>query len=927
MDCNSIKRRFLALNRDRLQRITSTLLWRQRDFLDLLPLLFHINDPSLPGYVTDEVPAGISNYRPGKQTLEAACRVYKRFKHSSRALSRYAIQALFLTGSSGTIAHAKNSDFDIWVCHRTDLDDAAIALLEEKASAISRWCTELNLEVHFFLMDEQRFRHQKHQTLNKEHSGSAQHLLLLEEFYRSSVLLAGCMPLWWFIPPEEEHNYTTYAAELIKTGRVAEYEVIDFGAIHNIPAEEFFGASLWQIYKGIDSPYKSVLKILLMEAYASEYPNIDLLCLNLKRAIYENRVSLAVIDPYIMICHKVEEYLLQRAEKKRLELARRCFYFKADIRLSKTDTADAGTAWRRELLRTLVNQWGWDDAHMLMLDSRPTWKIHRVLDERKSLVDELTRSYKLLSGFAREYSSVAHINQQDMTILGRKLYAAFERKAGKIETVNPDISDNLVEEQLSFHESTDSWLLFRGNVTAADTRHNTPLKRSRSIVELLCWCHFNHLIGHGTITSLYPVSSRLGLRELNNILATLNNHFPAGRLPDADMSKFSQPSHMTHSIMFVNVGIDPDKRHLSRDVQIISDRSDAFSYSSFLENLVVSIDHVSINSWQEVYTQTYHGIDRILECLCHNVKLATVKNSIIQPEIHAYSFSSTKDTTVSSRIENIFQNVISFFHRPAMPVGARYILGVENNYYILQNNPKRIEYHRVGNYDCLIRELCQSREDYRPIIFDSHTLGQHFLPLLYAKHELDSLNTYIHINGKTADIYIIDEHGTLFYQQQDFFSLVATTSQFDSFFYSIKQRMIASGLSSPDCQVNFFSLQQQQGQWHIKEYLVDPLAAPANALHVTVLIDNINEPFSYRVYCDDMEFSSLQYQKDIFDRVADYIISLRHERTPYALYITDIDIPSGLEENIHTHHYLRYKQQFEVQLNNALVQAHRRNIS
>ena len=52
-----------------------------------------------------------------------------------------------------------------------------------------------------------------------------------------------------------------------------------------------------------------------------------------------------------------------------------------------------------------------------MLDSRPTWKIHRVLDERKSLVDELTRSYKLLSGFAREYASIASITQTFTSIL------------------------------------------------------------------------------------------------------------------------------------------------------------------------------------------------------------------------------------------------------------------------------------------------------------------------------------------------------------------------------------------------------------------------------------------------------------------------------------------------------------------------------
>jgi adenylate cyclase class 1 len=925
MDCNTIKRRFLALNRDRLQRINSSLLWRQRGVLELLPLLFQINDESLPGFIGKDVPAGISNYRPSSAAIEAATRLNKRFKHSSRALSRYDIYSLFLTGSSGTIAHARDSDFDIWICHRPDLTPAAVALLEAKANAISEWCASLNLEVHFFIMDEMRFQQKNNATLDKESSGSALHLLLLEEFYRTSVLIAGRMPLWWFIPPEQEKNYEACAAELLRTRRIAEYEVIDFGPINNIPAEEFFGASLWQIYKGIDSPYKSVLKILLMEAYANEYPDIELLCLNLKRAIYENRTSLADIDPYIMICHKVEEYLLQRMEKKRLELARRCFYFKADIRLSKPASLQNDTDWRKNLLANLVKQWDWDDAHLLMLDSRPTWKIHRVLDERKSLVDELTRSYKLLSGFAREYASMAHINQQDMTVLGRKLYAAFERKAGKIETINPDISDNLVEEQLSFHESADSWLLFRGTVNSNEIRHNTPLKRTRSIVELLCWCHFNHIIGPNTITSLYPNQSRLGLRELNNILATLNQHFPAGRLPETAMSQLAQPSQLTHSILFVNVGIDPENRHLSRDVQVISDRSDAFSYSSFLENLVISIDQVSVNTWQEVYAQTFHGINEIFDCLCRSVKMATLNGDELLPKTHAYSFSSTKDTTVASRVEEIYDNVIRFFHRPDMPHGARYILGVEDNYFQLRNEADRIDYRRLGSYDKLIAELGSIRPSYSPIVFDDRTLTSHFLSLLYQCHEKGKIHVYVHANGNLADIYIIDERGSLLIVQQEFYSILSTTGQFDSFFYSIKQRLNAYTNKDDEYSVHFFELRQKLNNWTLKEYIVDPLAAPACPLHVTVLIDSVQEPLSYRVYCDDREFSSLEHGSAIFDQIADFILALRSEHAPYSLYISDIDIPMSVDGQLQSLHFLQYKTSFEQKLNAALQTSHQRN--
>lgn len=87
---------------------------------------------------------------------------------------------------------------------------------------------------------------------------------------------------------------------------------------------------MWQLFKGIDSPYKSVLKLLLMEIYASQYPNIDLLCQRFKRAIYAGENQLDQLDPYIMLYRDIEEYLERQGEHDRLDFVRRCFYFKVN---------------------------------------------------------------------------------------------------------------------------------------------------------------------------------------------------------------------------------------------------------------------------------------------------------------------------------------------------------------------------------------------------------------------------------------------------------------------------------------------------------------------------------------------------------------------------------------------------------------------
>ena len=93
---------------------------RQRHFIELLPLLYHTNHPILPGYVSKQTPAGIPDYSPGNQTLNLAKKLAKSFTYKKRAYRKYHIQAIYMMGSTGTIAYSSDkSDFDIWVCYES----------------------------------------------------------------------------------------------------------------------------------------------------------------------------------------------------------------------------------------------------------------------------------------------------------------------------------------------------------------------------------------------------------------------------------------------------------------------------------------------------------------------------------------------------------------------------------------------------------------------------------------------------------------------------------------------------------------------------------------------------------------------------------------------------------------------------------------
>jgi len=117
-DFDNILSRFKKINNTRLQRSRETLTDRQKEFFTLLPLLFHINHPSLTGFVSSKCPIGIPGYNPSKEAKFLAKRIAKGYTYKHQSYQQYDILSIFFMGSPGTIAYSQGSDFDIWLCYR-----------------------------------------------------------------------------------------------------------------------------------------------------------------------------------------------------------------------------------------------------------------------------------------------------------------------------------------------------------------------------------------------------------------------------------------------------------------------------------------------------------------------------------------------------------------------------------------------------------------------------------------------------------------------------------------------------------------------------------------------------------------------------------------------------------------------------------------
>lgn len=621
-DLFSAKKQVEHLDNLRLKRALLDTSNEFKHVFQLITLLLHANHPNLPGYTSDS-PAGIvdfkltayqKNYlRENLPNINLAQDTISSFSYRTSN----AILGVYVMGSIASISQTALSDLDIWVCHREDLSLEEKAALQRKADFLQKWAGQFHIELNLYLIDQQRFRCFRYaEPLTAENCGSAQYMLLLDEFYRSAIRLAGKPLLWQHLLVQNEIYYESEVERLVANQEINLDDWVDFGGLGSFSANEYFGASLWQLYKGIDAPYKSVIKILSLETYSSEYPNTYLIAREFKEQLLTGKVNPShQFDPYLAMLERATRYLQQNNELKRLGFVRRSVYLKATEGINWEDE-NSRNNWRVAYLQKLVKEWQWSDSLIEELNQRPQWKIKYVKKSHNSLVKFLMLSYRNLVNFARKHKVNSSIMPQDITVLTRKLYTAFEELPGKITLLNPQIALDLSEKNLLFFEVKnnksfkDGWYVVNHTPNLDGLSQKRYTEHSTSLNKLVAWTYFNRLLTANTHINI--ISDNVSLNTLRNFVTDLRLSFPT-TIPSATNENLSNTCEISNLIVAINLTVDPTKNLTQAKEKIHA--SDLFSFGPKEESLVGSIDITYRNLWNEIRTLHFEGPNAILLAL------------------------------------------------------------------------------------------------------------------------------------------------------------------------------------------------------------------------------------------------------------------------------------------------------------------------
>jgi adenylate cyclase class 1 len=567
--------------------------------LYMLPWLFSVNRPSVPGYVKElKEPFHIFNIEGNRENLKHEVSFKKTFDiKEENSLIRYPlqspqIQGIYTIGSAGTVSQTSRSDCDIWICiDKSDFTGDALQYLNEKINLIKDWLdAKLKLPVYFFLSDVDDIRQCNFGHLDFESSGSAQKNVLKEEFYRTTILIEGKIPFWWVC--FDEDRAVDYDQEFAQNtvSDFGERDFIDMGNLKWVNQNEYFGASLWQFNKSLTNPLKSIIKMLQLKM-SLDAPKEDLLCHKLRKAVLSGKDKPAFPDPSIFTMNAVLDYYSQIAKEEYFEFIKKCIYLRFDIKLlSKTQS------FKERMAGEIFKKYKIDRKDVYRLNEFESWQLREKVAFGDLMFEFLIDIYKDIIRIQKGKSG--EVAPQDLTIIGRKLSSSLKVKEHKVSVLHIP-TENLKLPVLTFSPAGNVW-----RVISSDGQL-LPVIAHGNIVFCIAYLVWNGIYDP-VQTRMLPNQTAVTIQEIINLGKTIRDFFGSFDISTVHFGNFLQKETISKMLLVV-------------------------SFESQTMNMDIN-DYCIIykNNWEELFVRRFNSIDKM------RAFLGTIGKASPNVETHYY---------------------------------------------------------------------------------------------------------------------------------------------------------------------------------------------------------------------------------------------------------------------------------------------------
>jgi adenylate cyclase, class 1 len=571
------KKRYLAYTHFRKKIFSANLPKDSRIILYVMPWLLSVNRPTLPGYIQEmKKPFRVFGMESDREFAKQEPFFRKVFHIQDDeplwdpADDGPQIQGIYTIGSVGTISQTSHSDCDLWICiDKNDFRGKALQQLNEKINLLRDWLdTQIRIPVYFFLSDIADIRNCNFGALDYESSGSTQKNVLKEEFYRTSIRIAGKIPFWWVC----YHNGAKmdYDRECALLSRGGAQEYLDLGDLQSVGPDEYFGASIWQFNKSLTHPLKSIIKMLQLKMFL-ESPNEELLCHKLRQAVLSGNDEEDFPDPSIFAMDSVLDYYHNKSPQY-YEYMKKLFYLRFDVKLM------SGKETLKEKMATPVFE-----KHLIpsgevyILNHFDSWSLQQHIKMGKFMFKFLLDIYKDIVRI--QEGKTGKVAPQDLTILGRKLSSSLVHKKGKVSVMHLSV-DTVQQPTLTIVIDRKAWRI------SSSEDPSSSFVVSDNLVYALAYIVWNGIYDAAHIRML-PNQTQVTLQEIQNLCRKIREIFGSHNVTGVHFSNFLEEEKIS-KILFI------------------------FSFENLLVNAEIN-DFCVIykNNWEELFALRFSSIEQM----------------------------------------------------------------------------------------------------------------------------------------------------------------------------------------------------------------------------------------------------------------------------------------------------------------------------
>ncbi|PIQ99010.1 MAG: adenylate cyclase [Nitrospinae bacterium CG11_big_fil_rev_8_21_14_0_20_45_15] len=663
---------FLKFNRYKIDRTLKTLSEVDRLIFAAIPRLLHIHQPDLPGYFeSDEpVPCGIYNFKIDKES-EVACEklfpnaVLRRNEHLDPV-----IHSVLLMGSVGSIAQTKKSDLDYTLLiDKTQFNEKSLALFQKKLQLIEKWTWDnYHLETHFFTNDYNEVKNNIFGESDSESTGSALAILLKEEMFRTIITVNGRVPFWWIVPVKTDDERYEQLYKLLQSGKTLldKGEFIDMGNVHDISPGEFFGGSIWALIKSFKSPFKTLMKMGLLEEYMFNDTASNLLCHEVKQKVFD-KVPYEKIDAYLLMFDRVEKFFSEAKNDNEVDALRSAFYLKVGTKIEPEDFEETPTFWKKNILIQMMNKWQWTPFKVEQLNQYTDWQIMQKVALGNRVNKILMACYKNISEENKNLDpSESLITEKDTHLLGRKLFSFFRKAPNKVENLTAMVDGKTTEKKLtllceqSSAKERPQWYLVRGR-TLAFIEHvpkDDVIKNFASYQSMLAFIAFNKLfVENETDFLLRAESQPVKEEDVRHLMSKLSSAINSVNIASISNEALMSDARIGQLFLDIDFGTPLPPNVENGNIKACLNNKEL---NRFINKQIEQIRHVSatyMTSWGELFCKTYSGVNcmgRMFTELSPQVALKTLED----PEfLKVFIHSGRKDEFKLPWIKNYILKV------------------------------------------------------------------------------------------------------------------------------------------------------------------------------------------------------------------------------------------------------------------------------